>query len=262
MMFGIFSLACSLTSSLNTLDTPTADFQEATPSPTGWIKIASGIEYREIEVEPQSSRGFNMQVVRIDPNLASFEAVYEPKQALSSPEWQNRLSSANVIINANFFSDDSETIGMVVSNGQLYGTSFLGYGGMFMVHNNGDLEVRSLVQSSYYGEPLMQAVQGFPLLVEYGGVSASTGNGFDDPARRTMIAEDRNGYILLFSTGLGQISLREAQQWLLQSGLDINIAFNLDGGKSTMMIIRPDSGETLHIPALTEVPVVLAVYSG
>ncbi len=262
MVLMILSLACSLTSSLATIEPPTADFQEATLSPTGWIQIAPGIEYREIEVEPQSSRAFNMQVVRIDPNLASFEAIYEPNNALSSPEWQRRLTSANVIINANFFSDDNETIGMVVSNGQLYGTSFLGYGGMFMVHNNGALEVRSLVQSSYYGEPLTQAVQGFPLLVEYGGVSASTGAGFDDPARRTMIAQDRDGYILLFSTGLGQLSLREAQQWLLQSDLALNIAFNLDGGKSTMMIVRPASGETLHIPALAEVPIVLAVYGG
>jgi hypothetical protein len=98
------------------------------------------------------------------------------------------------------------------------------------------------------------------MLVEYGGIEAATGQGFDTPARRTMIAQEYSGHILLFSTANGHLSLREAQRWLLNSGLNINIAFNLDGGKSTMLIVRPSVGDTLHIPAFSKIPVVLAVY--
>ena len=256
----VSSFACNLSTSPTSTVLPTVEFQEATPSPTGWIELNPGIEYREIDVEPVIGLGFKMQVIRIDPNQNSFQVFYEPNNLLSSLDWQARLAEARVIINANFFNEQNQAMGLVASNGQIYGTSYLGFGGMFFVDVNGNLEVRSLVQSSYYGENLAQAVQGFPMLVEYGGVMSSTGAGFDTPARRTMLAQDYTGHILLISTGNGQLSLREAQQWLGQSGLNINIAFNLDGGKSSMMILRPAQGEALHIPAFAKVPVVLAVY--
>ena len=259
LLFG--SLACTLSASPTSTAPSTVEFQEATPSPTGWITLSPGLTYREIEVEPNASQGFKMQVVRIDPTQNTFQVFYEPNNLLSSAEWQSFLQDARVIINASFFNELNQAIGLVASNGQIYGTSLLGFGGMFFVDVNGNIEVRSLVQSSYYGENLTHAVQGFPMLVEYGGVSASTGAGFDTPSRRTMLAQDFEGHILLFSTANGQLSLGEAQQWLLQSGLNINIAFNLDGGKSSMMILRPSAGETLHIPAFSKIPVVLAVYS-
>ena len=46
-------------------------------------------------------------------------------------------------------------------------------------------------------------------------------------------------YVYISSrTGLfGQISFRDLQQWLLESGLNLDIAFALDGGRSTMLYV-------------------------
>ena len=99
------------------------------------------------------------------------------------------------------------------------------------------------------------------MLIEYGGRQATTGNGFNEAARRSVIAQDRDGNILLMSTGvLGEISFIDLQSWMLRNGLNIDVAFNLDGGRSTTLYVNPISGDPLFIPAISRIPVVLAVY--
>ncbi|MCI0710751.1 MAG: phosphodiester glycosidase family protein [Chloroflexi bacterium] len=259
VIIAVFTAACNLTTQSTT--TPAPLIEDTAINPDGWIPIASGIEYREFDVDPSYAFPFVMSVVRIDSAQVDFRVHYQPDNPLSSLEWQAHLSDAAVFVNGNFFTGEFEATGLVVSDGVASGTSYSGYGGMFQVDQNGAVRVRSLVEGGSFGEPLQHAVQAFPLLVDYGGQRASTGPGFNDPSRRTMIAQDFSGRILLFSTGLlGEISFNDAQEWLLNSGLDIDIAFNLDGGKSTTLMIRPDNGTAQLIPAVTDLPVILAVY--
>jgi hypothetical protein len=104
-----------------------------------------------------------------------------------------------------------------------------------------------------------QVVQGFPLYIEPGGEPAATGRGFDDPSRRTAIAQDAEGNILIFSTRDGLITLREMQRWLLESGLNLDAAFNLDGGKSVGIYLELEE-EPLLYSSVEPVPVVIAAY--
>lgn len=259
VIIAVFTAACNLTTQPTTTLAPL--IEDTVANPGSWIPVASGIEYREFDVDPSYAFPFVMSVVRIDPAQVDFRVHYQPENPLSSLEWQTHLSDAAVFVNGNFFKGDFEATGLVVSDGVASGISYSGYGGMFQVDQNGVPRVRSLVEGGSFGEPLQQAVQAFPLLVDYGGRLASTGPGFNNPSRRTMIAQDFSGRILLFSTGLlGEISFNDAQEWLLNSGLDIDIAFNLDGGKSTTMMIRPMEGQASLIPAVTDLPVILAVY--
>lgn len=248
------TLACSIST---TLDTPAPTNNSSVPLPVDWATIATGIEYRTLTVN-----NFEMTVVRVDPTQVYFRVHYRPDDPLSFSAWRNELADAAVFVNGSFFDENNQALGILVADGNQYGYSLTGFGGMFQVDPNGVARVRSLVQEPYQGEFLQQAVQSFPMLIEVGGVAAPTGEGFDVASRRTIIAQDFQGRILLMSTGLaGTISLRDLQTWLVNSGLDLNIAVNLDGGKSTALVLNRPGESPLLVPALTDLPVILAVYS-
>ncbi len=227
-----------------------------------WAMVEPGVEYRVLSARPSNSRRFDMHIVRLDPNQVGFRVHYTPGQPKSFSDWQVLLqNSALAFVNANFFTEANLAIGLVITDGIPHGNSLTGYGGMFQVDMNGTPRVRSLVREGYGGEPLQQAVQAYPMLVELGGVQASTGAGFDDPARRTVIAQDRNGRILLISTGLlGEISFNDLQEWLLTSELDVQVAFALDGGKSSALFVNRTGLSPITVPSYSPFPVALAVY--
>lgn len=252
----LFASACSLFSTTN-------DATEVEP-PAGadadWVSVGRGVDYRTLPATPSNANDFQMHIVRIDPTQAQFRVIYEPGQILSYTTWENQLGDeALVFVNANFFSESNLANGLVIADGSVFGTSYAGFGGMFAVDGNGIPTITSLSRTPYQGGNYIQAVQSFPMLVEPGGVASSTGVGFDDPARRTIIAQDSSGRVYLMSTGvLGQISLRDLQTWLLNSPLNVDAAFALDGGRSSLMYVRTDP--TIQIPSFSNVPVILAVY--
>lgn len=228
------------------------------PSPTpadGWKHVATGVLTKNLTIEPPYVVAeFEVVVVRIDPQAVEFQVHYEPRQWYTMGEWRDLLRDEVVILNANFFSPEAEAVGLVVSDGLPYGRTFRGYGGMFQVQDD-VARVRSLVSNPYVPEQFDHAVQGFPMLIEAGGNLARTGRGFDDLARRTVIAQDSAGHILMLITPTGNITFRNLMQWLQQSPLDIDIAFNLDGGKSTGMVL-----DGRIYPSINPIPVVIAVY--
>jgi exopolysaccharide biosynthesis protein len=226
-----------------------------------WVRVTDAIEYREVFVDLPNGLGFLMHIVRIDPTQVRFRIHYDSTYPHAPQEWQNHLSDAVVFINGGFFDTQNRAQGLLVVDGQSIGQSYVGFGGMFQVDTEGVARVRSLVHKSYRGEGLIQAVQAFPMLIEYGGQLAPTGRGFDDPARRSIIGQDAEGHILFISTGVvGQISLRDVQQWLFQSDLALDVAFALDGGKSSTLYVQFSDRPALLVPAFSDLPIVLAVY--
>ncbi len=224
--------------------------------PDGWRTVAPGIEQRTMAVE--GALGFDAHLVRLDPAQVAFRVHYSPGTPRSLDDWQAALPQASVIVNAAFFDESGRALGLLVSDGQVTGQSFAGFGGMFQVDASG-ARVRSLVTEPYQGERLEQAIQAFPMLLEVGGVLAPSGDGFDQRNRRTVIAQDRAGRVIFAVIPYGLVSFSDLQQWLVASDLDLQIAFALDGGRSTGMVVRTPDGETVH-PALDRLPSVIAAY--
>lgn len=228
--------------------------------PSEWLQAAEGIEVRRMRVsEAYTLVPFDMLIARINPDQVIWRVHYEPRQTYRIRQWRERLNDPVLIVNANFFTEHGEAVGLVISDGRVFGRSFEGYGGMVEVGKNA-VRLRSLPHEPYRGEPLNQAAQGFPVLVAPDGVAARTGQGFDDPASRTIAAQDSSGRILLMTTTYGQLTLRNAQKWLLESGLEIEIAFGLDGGKSSGMLVETPRG-TIFYNSIEAVPVVIALYA-
>lgn len=258
---GLLLLApgCTLTRATIPPPTPTPTSAPTPVSGDGWETVRPGIEQRTARVPGQGPFGAQAMIVRVDPALATFQVAYRPGDPLSLSEWRAALPGAAVIVNGGFFDEFNRALGLVVSEGQAYGQSFSGFGGMFQVTEAGP-RVRSLVSEPYLGEPLWHAVQSFPMLIEAGGVLAPRGDGFDVPARRTIIAQDGAGRILLIVTPLSEVSFSAAQDWLLSADLDVRIALALDGGRSTGLALdHVESPDDLY-PAFDRLPSVIAVF--
>ena len=76
-------------------------------------------------------------------------------------------------------------------------------------------------------------------------------------ARRTVIAQDREGRILFLIAPRGQFTLHQLSRYLTESDLNLDIAINLDGGPSSgLMIANPRE----VIPSQSLLPVVILVF--
>ena len=228
----------------------------STPN-TGWQTLAPGFERRNYDPDPLNPVT-RMVALRIDPNQYSFRVHYQPGQAFNVTEWAMALPQAVAFVNANFFDHADIALGLLVADGVVYGQSYTDRGGTFLVQN-GQPRIRANLREPYQGEPLEQAVQAFPMLV-LDGVAAFNDNIQDRTTRRTIVAQDTSGRIILLATPVLGLTLRDLSAYLPTTDMNIVTAFNLDGGRSTLMMIDSAGLRETVVTSIDSVPAVLAVY--
>jgi uncharacterized protein YigE (DUF2233 family) len=98
-------------------------------------------------------------------------------------DWQ-AASGATLVINGGFFDKDFRATGLLIADGQAFGRSYRGFGGMFFVRH-GKPGIQSLRAQPYRPDPaIRQAVQSFPMLVVNGRrVPADRGRRAAQPAQ-------------------------------------------------------------------------------
>jgi uncharacterized protein YigE (DUF2233 family) len=222
------------------------------PSPEataeGWDTLATGLEYR--------SYNRVLQTLRIDPSNYEFRVHYRPEEPLKIEQWEALLPDAELIINANFFTPENTVLGLLISDGLVYGQSYQDRGGTFFVLD-GQVGISSNLAQPYQGEAYSQAIQAFPMLV-YEGEAAYERENDISPSRRTVIGMDREGRVIIMVTiGFG-MGLYPLSQYLPTTDLGLETAFNLDGGGSSMLYVAANAYE---IRSFDPVPAVLAVYA-
>lgn len=196
-------------------------------------------------------------VVRIDPRRFRFRALYREGDPQSLAAWRSLEADASLIVNANFFDENQRALGAVVSDGVHYSAAYTDRGGLFMLRDGSPTVTSYQTPQAQIDDAVQQAVQGFPLLVDQGQpayVSAANG----ERNRRTLIAEDRRGNILIMVAPFLGPSLNDLSAWLPTTDLAIVTAVNLDGGGSTMLAL-PAADYVL--PSFDAVPTILAVYA-
>jgi uncharacterized protein YigE (DUF2233 family) len=230
----------------------------ALPPDTGWRTLIAGAELREIDV-PAEGGTERLWVVRLDPAAVRFQVHYAPDAPRSVGEW-GALLHPLLAINGGFFDEENRAIGLLVSDGQVQGSSLEDYAGMFAVSAGEQVSVRWLRAWPYDPhEPLSEALQSFPVLVKPGGVMGFPADADDGrPARRTVVAQDREGRILILVAPRGTLSLHELAVFLANADLNIDVALNLDGGSSTGLWLET-TGMRVAVDSMTPVPSVLTV---
>ncbi len=252
-------LLCGCT--LNIVPSPTATY-EPTPSQNipadVWKTVAPGIEQRAYDPVPDNTLA-RVIALRFDPALYSFRLHYRPGEPLRAAEWAAALPDAIAMINANFFDANNRVLGLLVTDGVAYGSTYVNQGGTFLVQN-GIPRVRSNILEPYAGEALEQAAQAFPMLLA-NGTQAYTSDAPDRFTRRTVIAQDDRGRILLMATPFLGLPLLDLSTFLPATDMGLVNALNLDGGGSTLMLLNISGQPEYVVISLDPVPAVIAVYA-
>lgn len=239
-----------------TINTPPPS---ATPiNDTGWQEGSHGIALRQMRIVGEPGRpAFPLTVVRIDLGQARLRVAYAPEQPRALRSWFEQLQPL-AIINGGFFLENYQATALVISDGQPNGASYDGFGGMLSVGSDGAVRLRALRDQPYDpSEPISQALQSFPMLVFPGGTPASiSDNGAR--ARRSAVALDRDGRLLLIASSTSDFTLNGFAAWLSQSDLNIDSALNLDGGPSTGLFLK-SGGQSAQIDSFGPLPQVLLV---
>lgn len=226
---------------------------------TGWIELEPGITGRRMLVD-QPGRLAPVSMVRFDPAVVTFRVGYSPGLPRPFAAW---CSDEEVIaaINGGFFDAQYHSTALVVSGGVASGSSYEGYGGMFTVDAAGSVALRYLPDQPYSSdEPLLEGMQGWPMLIRPGGEVLYPTSDTDDEARRSVIALDGAGRVLLLAFPGSDFTLDGLADWLASSDLDLNAALNLDGGSSTALCLETAEYRE-RIDPFGPLPLVLQVYA-
>lgn len=236
-----------------TLNLPTSE-----PGDTGWVTTEPGVELRRLRLM-WNERLALVNMVRLDPAHVQFEVGYAPDQPRPLTTWHGR-AEAVVTINGGFFDTHNRSTALIIRSGVASGVSYQGSGGMFAVDRDGRVSLRYLVEEPYDPhEPLLEALQSWPMLIKPGGTLVYTSADDGQRARRSVVAIDREGRVVLLSVASHTFTLRGLADWLLASDLDLDAALNLDGGSSTGLYA--DSGEEqLRTDAFVLLPITLMAH--
>lgn len=230
---------------------PTAGVPDSTqptdaPTDTGWLAAETGLELRRMRLPIGTELPLTALVLaRIDPALHPLRVAYDPTRPRMLSTWVT-AEQPLVAINGGYFDEQYLATGLVISAGQVAGESYQGFGGMLAAHTDGSVELRPLREHAYIpGEDLSYATQSAPMLLFPGGIPAD----FRDDgalARRSVVAIDQAGRVVLLISLTSTLSLRTLADWLATSDLELDRALNLDGGPSTGLIIASDSLPERH----------------
>lgn len=232
----------------------------ASPAPPAseWRAIGPGLDYRELEVQIDERMDL-LRLARADPAQLRFRVRYDSGQPRRVSEWLE-AERALLAVNGGYFDPDNRALGLLIREGMVYGSPYEGYGGMFAVGGEG-VRVRWNVAQPYTpGEPLVYAIQNFPMLVLPGG---APNQGIDDNGKiapRTAVGQDRQGRIVFVVSPGVLFTLTGFGAWLAASDLDLDTALNLDGGSSSGLLAR-NGDQTLGQDSWVEVPDVIVVDS-
>ena len=227
---------------------------------TDWTRLQPGLERRVIQIyDGQNGQVESIHIWRLDQKYFRMDVAFDahPK---SLENWQEETDAA-MVVNGGYFSIENERYsadGLTILNGEAFGTSFAGFGGMLAIDRS-KAELRWLVEKPYNAnERLQAALQSFPILVAPGG-ELGFGAERDNHARarRTVIGQDKDGRILFIVAPQGYFTLHQLSVYLTESDLNLDIALNLDGGGSTGILVENPQE---IIPSKVLLPFVILVY--
>ena len=249
-------LACDV-SVPSTSTTPTVTPSPTTPALNTWVTAAPGIELRYEQWTSPGDNEDTVTIVRLDPRRIHLSVAYKPKLPPTMSDWMKQ-TQGRILINGGYFDKDDKPTGLLIADGQAYGTSYQGFGGMVAVDTQGHIHLRSLSQQPYdpQNEQLQQATQSSPMLMVNGKRTQFQANAASQ--RRSVIATDTQGRLLLIVSPNDAFSLDELADLLVASDLSIQTALNLDGGASTGLYVNVGS-QKVTIDPLVTLPIVIVI---
>ncbi len=252
-------LSCSVLPNITHNGTPVVSSSPGTtpnsPALKVWYSSAPGIDVRYEDWKTPANHEDTVTIVRLDLQRVHISIGYQPATPLSMNMWMQK-THALAMINGGYFDATNNPEGLLITDGQAYGTSYAGFGGMLAVDTQGNVTLRSLHDQPYdSSEQLQQVTQSSPMLMINGQRTQFTANA--NFQRRSVIATDKQGHLLLIASPAQAFTLDEMADLLASSDLSIQNALNLDGGSSTGLYVT--GKQAVSIDPLLEIPIVIEV---
>lgn len=254
-------LACDALPSISYKGTPvtvsSSQVSPNMPSLDKWTQAGPGIELRSEKWTTSTNNTDTVVITRLDLHKVHIKIGYNSSQPLTMNEWM-RQTGASAIINGGYFDVHNQPTGLLITDGQVVGSSYKGFGGMLSVDKQGNVSLRPLGKQPYNPdtEQLQQATQSSPMLVINGKRTQFDANQVSQ--RRSVVATDTQGRLLLIVSPAQAFTLDDLASLLAASDLSIKDALNLDGGASTGLYVNAGN-QQVSIDPVTPLPIVIIV---
>jgi uncharacterized protein YigE (DUF2233 family) len=222
---------------LLTLSLLVASGVNAQDCPVSWQSLARGLDYRAITCLGDGT-SVDVHVVRIDPRLWQLDAAIDQN---GSARDIARTQGAAFAINANFFDNPQQPLGIVMHSGTLLqSTRKSSWQSLFLVTNDGTPRIVTPSQWPKWKKSAVMAVQAGPRLVVDGHSNHGVRKGY--AAARSGVCIRWNRDLLFFATPQN----RKFDMWEImrvarvpeeQGGLGCRDAMLFDGGHSTQFFV-------------------------
>jgi hypothetical protein len=224
-----------------------------------WVTLSRGLDERWWP-DP-SGEGRELYALRVDPVDFTLGVQYSQEEPRFVEDWA-ATTGAEVVLNGGFFDENNRSTALVVSGGRASGQSYRDFGGMLSASQETGVDLTWLAHSPFTSTfPLQAAVQSAPMLV-HDGVAVYTQ---DDSAesRRSVVAMDTDGRLVLFVAPGGGYTLAGLAARLAEDDLLLDRALNLDGGSSMGLAVGDGTGGRYrmlrHFPDLARLPAVITL---
>jgi exopolysaccharide biosynthesis protein len=233
-----------------------------------WRLAGTDLETLRVETAPDSL--FNAEVLLLRTSLNAFRVEIIRASDFGQPRASVaeicKLSKAAVCINANFFDESGNPLGLVVHRGIQVQNMHRGgktLTGVFVASRE---KITIVPRATYQAERVVEAVQAGPRIlhahapvagVEVKGRSRRSGVCIDDENRL---------YFFITASGLFGASMDEVQNILRSKQVNCSEALNLDGGGSSQLYVSeniPGATHThseIYVPGRDDVPVALGLF--
>lgn len=233
-----------------------------------WKKINEDLQI--LRIEDESNAFFKGELILFKTSLKNYKLeVIKSTQTgrkVANVKYLAAKLGAELVINANFFDENQEPLGLVITNGRQ--TKKIHKGGKTL---NGILEFgRQSIKIRNRSEVLLSntlwALQAGPLLVVNNKV-VNTKKPNSKRARRSGVClTPDKAFVIYISSGLRGFTLNETAQILVDKKINCTDALNLDGGGSSQIFVKTkanrniNNGENIFIAGQEEIPVALALF--
>jgi hypothetical protein len=236
----------------------------ASDSPLVWSEIRPHLERSDITLPSRFYTSTVISLLRFSFNDYRLSVVRASDIAGNRSDIQTIVLRSKGVagINTNFFDEQGNPLGLVLSRGIIRQGVHQGgntLNGVFLASPTG---IAISNRKSIDFHTVTEGVQSGPRLLGKGHILRTALDG--EYSRRAGICIDKNGRIVLFCTASGffGLTLAELQKILISDGIDCVDALNFDGGGSAQMFaVSSQEGENdLEISGTDPVPVGLVLY--
>jgi len=203
-----------------------------------WVSVTEGLETTEITIQNGTLFSSSVRVIRanlsiIKPSVIRSQDFYQQR---STARRIGLKSKALVTVNANFFDEKGDPLGLVISKGILRKSIHLKgqtLTGVFMTTESG---ASIVARNEFVPSLVVDALQAGPRLISNGKIISSIKD--QASSRRSAVCIDSNNRLLIFaSSGIWGLTFKELQSLMFSKNIACKEALNLDGGGSTQFFM-------------------------